>query len=145
MGENFIVKKSTRKKYKNYEEGSVYHINYGRTFHPELKAKHLGILFPINSTENMIFCLPLTSPKEKHFKTLEGYKTRNYNDLKYPHLYYIKETDSIILMEQFRTISKNRIESQYKDLKTNQKVVLSTLELSKIKTAFNKFIKNILR
>nr|DAH18362.1 MAG TPA: endoribonuclease [Caudoviricetes sp.] len=139
------MKKSTNKKYKSYEEGSIYHINYGRTFHPELKAKHLGVLFPISSTENMIFCLPLTSPKEKHFKTLEGYNNRNHNDLKYSHLYYIKETDSIILMEQFRTISKNRIESQYKDVKTNQKVVLSELELSKIKVAFNKFIKTIIK
>ena len=138
------MKKVVSRKYKDYEKGSVYHINYGKTFHPELKCKHLGVLFPIKSSENMIFCLPLTSPKEKHFKTYEGYIKRDYNDLKYPHLYYIKETDSIILMEQFRTISKNRIESQYKNSKTNEKVILSDIELSKIKIAFNKFIKNII-
>lgn len=139
------MKKRVNKKYKNYDEGSIYHINYGRTFHPELKDKHLGVLFPIKSSENMIFCLPLTSPKEKHFKTIEGYNSRDYNDLKYPHLYYIKETDSMILMEQFRTLSKNRIESQYKNDKTNQKVVLSDMELNKIKVAFNKFFKTIIK
>lgn len=137
--------KKNIKKYKTYKNGSVYHINYGRTFHPELKDKHLGIIFSIKSCENMVFCLPLTSPKEKHFKTIDDYKLRNHHNLKHPHLYYIKETDSIILMEQFRTISKNRIESQYKNPKTNEKVIISKLELEKIKIAFNKFYKNIIK
>lgn len=125
------------------DNGSVYHINFGRTFHPELKSKHLGVLFNIKSTNNMMLCLPMTSPKEKHFKTIEGFNSRDFHDLKYSHLYYIKETDSIVLMEQFRTISKNRIESQYKLPSNNQKVVLSQLEQQKLKTAFNKFISNI--
>lgn len=128
---------------KSIADGSVYHINFGRTFHPELKSKHLGILFNIKSTNNMILCLPMTSPKEKHFKTTDGFNKRDYHDLKYPHLYYVKETDSIVLMEQFRTISKNRIESQYKNKATNQKIVLSALEQQKLKIAFNKFIGNI--
>ena len=131
--------------YKTYDEGSIYHINYGRTFHPELNNKHLGVLFNIKSSQNMIFCLPLTSPKEKHFNTVDGFNNRDYFDLKYPHLYYIKETDSIVLMEQFRTISKRRIESPYKDPKTNQKIVLSDVELQKLKTAFNKFYKTIIK
>lgn len=130
---------------KEYEDGSVYHINFGRTFHPELKAKHLGILFNIKSTNNMVLCFPMTSPKEKHFKTKEEFETRNIHDLKYSHLYYVKETDSIVLLEQLRTISKARIESQYKNPTTNQKVVLSKLELEKMKKAFNKFISNILK
>lgn len=128
---------------KNYTDGSVFHINFGRTFHPELKSKHLGILFTIKSTNNMVLCLPMTSPKEKHFNTIDGFNNRDFHDLKYPHLYYIKETDSIVLFEQFRTISKARIESQYKDPKTNQKVILSNLEQTKLKQAFNKFILNI--
>ena len=135
-------KKTT--KYKTYPDGSVYHINFGRTFHPELKDKHLGILFTIKSSDNMVLCLPLTSPKEKHFKSIIDFQERNYNNLKYPHLYYIKETDSIVLMEQFRTISKNRIESQYKNPKTSQKVIISELELNKIKVAYNKFFQNIM-
>lgn len=125
------------------ENGSVYHINYGKTFHPELKSKHLGILYNIDTCDNMVLCLPMTSPKEKHFETLEDFKNRNYLKLKYPHLYYIKETDSIILLEQFRTISKSRIESQYKNVKTGKKIVLSELEQEKIKKAFIKQIKNI--
>lgn len=129
---------------KSYINGSIYHINFGRTFHPELKAKHLGILFNIKSSNNMILCLPMTSPKEKHFNTIEGFNNRNIYDLKYPHLYYIKETDSMVLLEQFRTISKARIESQYKDPKSKQKVVLSNLEQAKLKQVFNKFISNII-
>ena len=125
--------------------GSVYHINYGRTFHPELKSKHLGVLYNIDSCDNMVLCLPMTSPKEKHFKTIEAYNTRDYFNLKYPHLYYIKETDSIVLLEQFRTISKARIESQYKSPKDNQKVILSDTEQLKIKKVFNKIINNVLK
>ena len=128
---------------KKIQNGSIYHINFGRTFHPELKSKHLGVIFNIKSTNNMVLCLPLTSPKEKHFKTIEGYNNRNIFDLKYSHLYYIKETDSMILMEQFRTISKARIESQYKDPISKQKVILSNLEQLKLKQAFKKFISNI--
>lgn len=136
---------SLKKNYKTYADGSIYHINYGRTFHPELNNKHLGVLFSIKSSQNMIFCLPLTSPKEKHFNTVDGFNNRNFFDLKYPHLYYIRETDSIVLMEQFRTISKRRIESQYKDPKTNQKIVLSDIELKKLKAAFNKFYKTVIK
>ena len=110
-----------------------------------MKSKHLGILFVIPSTNNMLFCLPLTSPKEKHFKTLDDFNNRNANALKYPHLYYIKETDSMVLMDQFRTISINRIESQYKNPVTKQKVVLSDIERNKIIKAFNKLLKNILK
>ena len=135
---------NSKKLFKPYTNGAVFHINFGRTFHPELKDKHLGVLFNINSSKNMILCLPLTSPKEKHFKTLDGFNNRDFHDLKYSHLYYIKETDSIILFEQFRTISKGRIESQYKEQNKNSKVILSTLEQQKIKKAFNKFIGNIL-
>ena len=130
---------------KTIVNGCVYDINFGRTFHPELKSKHLGIIFKIPSTNNMLFCLPLTSPKEKHFKTLEGYNNRDISDLKYPHLYYIKETDSMILMEQFRTISINRLESQYKNPISKQKVILSEQEKTKILKAFNKILKNILK
>ena len=129
---------------KEYINGSIYHINFGRTFHPELKAKHLGILFSIDSCKNMILCLPMTSPKDKHFKTLEGYNNRDFRELKYPHLYYIKETDSIVLMEQFRTISKSRIESQYKDPATLQKITLSDVEQTKLRADFQKFLKGIL-
>lgn len=130
---------------KNIVNGCVYHINFGRTFHPELKSKHLGIIFKIPSTNNMLFCLPLTSPKEKHFKTLDDFNNRNITALKYPHLYYIKETDSMILMDQFRTISINRLESQYKNPISKQKVVLSDTERVKILKAFNKVLKNILK
>ncbi|HIS11492.1 MAG TPA: hypothetical protein IAB40_00105 [Candidatus Onthocola stercoravium] len=59
---------SSNKFYKNYKNGSVYHINFGKTFHPEIKSKHLGILFTINSTNNMVLCIPMTSPKKNILK-----------------------------------------------------------------------------
>ncbi len=92
----------------------------------------------------MILCLPMTSPKEKHFKTMEGYSNRDFRKLKYPHLFYIKETDSIVLLEQFKCISKGRIESAYKN-ENNKCVVLSEIEQVKLKKAFNKFFKNIIK
>ena len=49
-------------KTQNIDNGSVYHINYGRTFHPELKSKHLGVLYNIDTVNNMMLCLPMTSP-----------------------------------------------------------------------------------
>ncbi|MBR2840707.1 MAG: type II toxin-antitoxin system PemK/MazF family toxin [Bacilli bacterium] len=130
---------------KKYENGSIYHINFGRTFHPELKSKHLGVLFNIKSSNNMILCLPMTSPKKKHFKTVDAFNNRDIYNLKYPHLYYIKETDSMVLLEQFRTISKARIESQYKNPSSNQKVILSINEQEKLKKSFKKFVSNILK
>lgn len=47
-------------------------------------------------------------------------------------------------MEQFRTISKNRIESSYKNINTKKPIILCKIELSKIIIMFNKFLKNIL-
>ena len=132
-------------KLQNIDNGSVYHINYGRTFHPELKSKHLGVLYNIDTVNNMMLCLPMTSPKEKHFKTIEAFNNRDYRNLKYPHLYYVQETDSIVLLEQFRTISKNRIESQYKNPQTNERVILSQTEEEKLKKAFLKIVKNIVK
>ena len=82
-------------------------------------------------------------PKEKHFKNLDAFTKRDYLQLKYPHLYYLKETDSIVLMEQFRTISTSRIESPFKN-SNNQKVVLSKLEQTKLTKAFLKIIKNVI-
>ena len=128
---------------KEYINGSVYHINFGWTFHPELKSKHLGILYNIKSCDNMMFCIPMTSPKEKHFKSTAGFKSRDFNDLKYSHLYYIKETDSIVLIDQIRTISKARIESQYKN-DNGKKIVLSNNEKIKLEKAIRKIVNGIL-
>ena len=130
---------------KHIVNGCIYHINFGKTFHPEIKNKHLGIIFKVPSTNNMLLCLPLTSPKPKHFKTPDDFNNRNIHSLKYPHLYYIKDTDSMVLMDQFRTISINRLESQYKHPISKQKVLLSESEKNKIIHAFNKVLKNILK
>lgn len=132
-------------KIKKVSNGSVYHINFGKTFHPELKSKHLGILFNIDTCNNMFLCLPMTSPKEKHFNSKEDYEKRNYRNLKYAHLYYLKETDSIVLLEQVRSISKNRVESQYKNPINNQKVIISKLEQDKLRKLLLKIINNAIK
>ena len=97
-----------------YIIGEVYHIRFGKTLLPEINDVHLGIIFPIKNCKTMAFCLPLTSVKEKHFKNKKSFIKRNYHELKYPHTYYISETDSIALLEQIRAISISRIESVYK-------------------------------
>lgn len=126
-----------------YSKGEIYHIKFGNTFKPEIDDVHLGIIFPIKNCNTMFFCLPLTSAKEKHFIDKKSYDERNIRKLKYKHTYYIKETNSIALFEQFRAISANRIESPYKENHVNVK--LTDNELTKIINAMdNFFLKDII-
>ncbi len=92
----------------------------------------------------MVFCIPMTSPKEKHFKTLEDFQNRNYLKLKYPHTYYLGETDSIVLIDQLRVISINRVREIYEYPETNVQTVISDTELDIIKIKIEKFIESIL-
>ena len=87
---------------------------------------------------NMVFCIPLTSPKEKHFKNIEAFNSRNHNELKYQNLIYIDKTDSIALLDQIRTISTQRLIKSY-----NVTLDISHINLIIIKV--NKFIKNIMK
>lgn len=69
----------------------------------------MGILFTIPKVKNMVFCIPLTSPKQKHFKSIEAFNNRNHRELKYQNLVYIDTTDSIALLDQMRTIAVQRL------------------------------------
>jgi len=129
---------------KKITNGAIYHIDFGRTVSPEISDNHLGILFKIPRVSNMVICLPLTSPKEKHFKTLIGFERRDSENLKYPSSYYIRRTDSIVLFDQLRTISIFRVKGQYINYKTNQFVYLRESDLKQLEMAFNNFFKTTL-
>ncbi len=89
--------------------------------------------------KNMIFCIPLTSPKEKHFKTLNDFNSRNYLELRYQNLVYIDQTDSIALLDQMRSISVKRLLNKYHNTVLNDK----NIQLLTIKAT--RYLKNILK
>ena len=73
------------------KNGQIYHINFSGNKGSEINNIHLGIIFTMPKIKNMVFCIPLTSPKEKHFKTKKSFIKRNHNDLKYQTLLYIDQ------------------------------------------------------
>ena len=54
----------------------------------------------------MVLCIPLTSPKEKHFQSYDSFIQKNYLKLSHSNYLYIQQTDSI---NQIKFISINRI------------------------------------
>ncbi len=119
------------------KNGEIYYINFKGNRGSEINNIHLGIIFTIPKVKNMVFCIPLTSPKEKHFKNIEAFKNRNHNELKYQNLIYIDKTDSIALLDQIRTISIQRLIKSYN-------VTLDVSHINLIITKVNKFIKNVM-
>ena len=119
------------------KNGEIYYINFKGNRGSEINNIHLGIIFTIPKVKNMVFCIPLTSPKEKHFKNIEAFKNRNHNELKYQNLIYIDKTDSIALLDQIRTISMQRLIKSYN-------VTLDVSHINLIITKVNKFIKNVM-
>ena len=95
------------------KNGEIYYINFKGNKGSEINNIHLGIIFTIPKVKNMVFFIPLTSPKQKHFKNIEAFNNRNHNELKYQNLIYIDKTDSIALLDQIRTISINRLIKSY--------------------------------
>ena len=120
------------------KNGEIYYINFNGNKGSEINNIHLGIIFTIPKIKNMLFCIPLTSPKEKHFKSLKAFENRNHNELKYQNLIYIDETDSIALLDQMRTISTFRLKQSYN-------VVLNIKNINLIFNKINKYIKNIIK
>lgn len=91
----------------------------------------------------MTLCVPLTSPKLKHFKTKEDFIKRNYLNTKHFGWQYIKQTDSIALLEQLKIIDKKRILNYYKN-EDGKIIVLEDKEQSLIKSKITKYLKIIL-
>lgn len=122
----------------------LYHINFKGNIGTEINDIHLGIIYKLPVIKNMVFCIPLTSPKPKHFKTLNDYKTRNYLNVVHFNWQYIKQTDSIALLDQIRMVSVSRIISPYKNQDFKEVVLTdetNSLVLMKLKQYINKFLK----
>ncbi len=120
------------------KNGEIYYIDFKGNRGSEINDIHLGIIFTIPKVKNMVFCIPLTSPKEKHFKNIDAFNNRNHNELKYQNLIYIDKTDSIALLDQIRTISTQRLIKSYN-------VTLDITHINLIIVKVNKFIKNVMK
>lgn len=131
-------------KNKEFEDGTLCHVNFGNIpLNGEIYNYHLAVLFNINGVKNTIFCVPLTSPKLKHFETSNDYNNRDYRNMKYFRYHYIKQTDSIALLEQVRVISIDRLSHFYKDA-DNKVIVLNDKEMNLLKSKVTKYINLIL-
>ena len=83
------------KKY-NFADGTLCNINFNGNIGSEINNIHLGLLYNIPTSNNLTLCVPLTSPKLKHFKTKEDFIKRNYLNTKH---YYKNEDGKIIVLE----------------------------------------------
>ena len=123
-------------------KGSIYHINFSGNIGAEINNIHLGIIFPIPGLKNMMFCIPLTSPRVKHFKSNDDFKKKNGRNLNHFSWYYLAKTDSIAKLDQMRVISSSRIIGPYKINQENQ--VITKIDYEKIKIKLIKYINKIL-
>lgn len=121
------------------KNGQIYNIGFNGNKGSEINKIHLGIIFTIPKSNNMLFCIPLTSPKEKHFKTPEAFKKRNHLFLKHQSLIYIDETDSIATLDQIRMISIKRLLKPYK------KLILNERNINLLIIKLTKYLNNILK
>lgn len=110
---------------------TIYYVDFNGNKGSEINNIHLGIIFKLPKINNMVFCVPLTSPKEKHFKTYNGFINRNHLDLKYQNLVYIEESDSIALLDQMRTISVKRLVNVNKNELNNDTKKLLGVKITK--------------
>ena len=127
----------------NLLDKTIYHISFKGNVGSEINNIHLGLIFTMPGLKNMVFCIPMTSPKEKHFKTYNDFKTRNGRELKFFSWYYLKQTDSILELDQMKTISNLRLISEYK--KDNKIQTINNIDYLKLKTKLNKYINDILK
>ncbi len=70
------------------KNGQIYNIDFNGSKGSEINKIHLGIIFTIPKSNNMSFCIPLTSPKEKHFKDASSFEHRIHLQLKHQSLVY---------------------------------------------------------
>ncbi len=118
----------------NIEDGQIYYINFKGNIGREINNIHLGVVFKLPTIPDMVFCIPLTSPKLKHFKTEGDFNSRNYKNIKHFNWQYLKQTDSIAMLDQIKTISIQRLLNPYEDQNKNiVKLNNNTLTLLKDK------------
>ena len=97
----------------NIEDGQIYYIDFKGNTGREINSIHLGVVYKLPSIKDVVLCIPLTSPKLKHFKTEKDYNERNYKAVVHFNWQYLKQTDSIALLDQIKTISTNRLKKPY--------------------------------
>ena len=85
-----------------FVDGTLCHIDFSGNVGSEINKVHLGVLYNLPGVNNLAMCIPLTSPKIKHFKTEKDYNERNYLETKHFSWQYLKQTDSIALLEQIK-------------------------------------------
>lgn len=98
-----------------FVDGTLCHVDFTGNVGSEINSIHLGVLYNLPGIDNLALCIPLTSPKIKHFKSEKDYNERNYLQTKHFSWQYLKQTDSIALLEQTKSISKNRIKNYYEN------------------------------
>lgn len=125
------------------KDRQIYHINFGGYKGSEINNVHLGIVFTMPNVNNMVFCIPLTSPKQKHFKSIDAFNDRNHLFLKHQTLVYIDQTDSIALLDQMRTISVQRLLNQYKNC-NDEEIILDDKNTKLLTVKALKYLKHIL-
>ena len=119
----------------NIEDGNIYFINFKGNVGRKINKIHLGVIYTLPSIKDVVFCIPLTSPKLKHFKTKKDFYKRNYKNVKHFSWQYIKQTDSIALLDQTKTLSTDRILNPYlNEKKQNIKLDERTQNLLQSKT-----------
>lgn len=96
-----------------FVDGTLCHIDFKGNIGSEINSIHLGVLYNIPGVNNLALCITLTSPKIKHFKSEEAFNKRNYRETKHFSWQYLKQTDSIALLEQLKIISTKRIKNYY--------------------------------
>ena len=125
------------------EDGQIYYINFNGNQGREINNIHLGVIYNLPTLLDVVFCIPLTSPKQKHFKTEKDFNERNYRATKHFSWQYLKQTDSIALLDQIRIISTKRLINSYKD-KNNITIKLNEQTQSILKSKIIKYISIIL-
>ena len=50
-------------------DNKIYNIDFSGNKGSEINNKHYGIIYELPNVSNMVFCIPLTSPKKSILKT----------------------------------------------------------------------------
>ena len=126
----------------NITNGQIYYINFQGNCGREIEKIHLGVIYKLPSIKDIVLCIPLTSPKTKHFKTIEDFNKRNYKNIKHFSWQYLNQSDSIALLDQIKTISINRLLNPYK--KHEKNIILNENTQRILKTKIMQYLKLIL-
>lgn len=112
--------KSIKSKNLKLKKGEVLQIEFGKNFEPELAYEHRGLILGIN--QKLIYVLPICSYNSNNPQHVNAYHpidnnndiNNNFYLLKASEYNFIKH-DSVLKLNDLRTISVLRIKYKYKD------------------------------